>query len=59
MVNRYLRLINVEAIFYDAKPQRHTIEHDNIFLTKPLIVKINQREAQMADGKMCSFRNNV
>lgn len=60
MVNRYLRLINVEATFYDARPQGHTIEHDKKVLTKLLLVKINHVEAQMVDGKICnSFQNNA
>lgn len=61
MVNRYLWLINVQPTFYDAKPQRHTGEQDKTsFLTKPLIVKINHKEPQMADGKMHnSFQNNT
>lgn len=28
-------------------------------LTKPLMVKVIQREAEMVDGKMCSFQNNI
>lgn len=53
-------MINVEATFYDARPQGHTIEHDKKFLTKLLLVKINHVEAQMVDGKICnSFQNNA
>lgn len=31
----------------------------NFFWTKPLIVKISHIEAQIADGKMCSFQDNI
>ena len=31
----------------------------NFFLTKPLIVKINHIEAQIADGEMCSIQENM
>lgn len=36
VVNRYPRLTNVQATFYDAKPQRHIVEHDKKFLQNPL-----------------------
>lgn len=31
----------------------------NFFLTKPLIVKINHIEAQIADDEMCSVQDNI
>lgn len=53
VVNRYLRLINVEATF--MMPNHRDVPYNTIkiCLIKPLIVKANQREAQMADELKC------